>query len=94
MSGLIQHHIIKPAETFVPPALFRGDGIRTHGGIAPTQPFQDCTLNLSDTPLLIYQGFRFSCSICAHILIHQVYLLLLILMMALHVRMYLTLLWN
>ena len=27
----------------------RGDGIRTHGGIAPTQPFQDCTLNLSDT---------------------------------------------
>ena len=28
-----------------------GDGeIRTHGGIAPTQPFQDCTLNRSDTP--------------------------------------------
>ncbi len=27
-----------------------GDGeIRTHGGIAPTQPFQDCTLNRSDT---------------------------------------------
>ena len=32
-------------------ALFRGDGIRTHGRIAPTQPFQDCTLNRSDTPL-------------------------------------------
>ena len=29
----------------------RGDGIRTHGGIAPTQPFQDCTINRSDTPL-------------------------------------------
>ena len=32
---------------------YRGDGIRTHGGIAPTQPFQDCTLNLSDTPLCL-----------------------------------------
>ena len=49
--GSHPHPIIKPAETFVPPVLFRGDGIRTHGGIAPTQPFQDCTLNLSDTPL-------------------------------------------
>ena len=31
----------------------RGDGIRTHGRIAPTQPFQDCTLNRSDTPLRV-----------------------------------------
>ena len=46
-------------------ALFRGDGIRTHGGIAPTQPFQDCTLNRSDTPLSIFNDFSFSCSICA-----------------------------
>lgn len=39
-----------------PDRLFRGDGIRTHGGIAPTQPFQDCTLNLSDTPLYFLGG--------------------------------------
>ena len=29
----------------------REEGIRTPGGIAPTQPFQDCTLNHSDTSL-------------------------------------------
>ena len=40
--------------------LFRGDGIRTHGGIAPTQPFQDCTLNLSDTPLFEVYSRLFS----------------------------------
>ena len=45
------HPKIKRARLLCLPALFRGDGIRTHGGIAPTQPFQDCTLNLSDTPL-------------------------------------------
>ena len=33
---------------------YRGDGIRTHGGLAPTQPFQDCTLNRSDTPLCFF----------------------------------------
>ncbi len=45
---------IKTDKTKVYPFLYRGDGIRTHGGIAPTQPFQDCTLNLSDTPLWVY----------------------------------------
>lgn len=31
-----------------------GDGeIRTHGGVTPTQPFQDCTLSRSDTSPLI-----------------------------------------
>ena len=29
----------------------REEGIRTPGGIAPTQPFQDCTLSHSDTSL-------------------------------------------
>ena len=31
----------------------REEGIRTPGGIAPTQPFQDCTLSRSDTSLYI-----------------------------------------
>ena len=57
--------IIKTDKTKVYPFLYRGDGIRTHGGIAPTQPFQDCTLNLSDTPLSVYKGFSFLCSFCA-----------------------------
>lgn len=41
----------------------RGDGIRTHGGLALTQPFQDCTLNRSDTPLGFNKYFRYSTSI-------------------------------
>ena len=33
----------------------------------PTQPFQDCTLNRSDTSLYILLSFSFSCSICVQI---------------------------
>ena len=35
----------------------REEGIRTPGGIAPTQPFQDCTLSHSDTSLYIIIEF-------------------------------------
>ena len=31
----------------------RDEGIRTLGGVAPAQSFQDCTLNHSDTSLSI-----------------------------------------
>ena len=33
--------------------LFREDGIRTHGEVTLTQPFQDCTLSRSDTSLYL-----------------------------------------
>ena len=56
--------------------LYRGDGIRTHGGIAPTQPFQDCTLNLSDTPLFdffqIYYKIRKQSSLKFKILLSNI----------------------
>ena len=42
---------IKPSLALPGSALFRGDEIRTHGGVAPTRPFQDRTINHSDTPL-------------------------------------------
>lgn len=42
-----------------------GDGeIRTHGGIAPTQPFQDCTLNLSDTSPHVSVKYYYIINIC------------------------------
>ena len=37
----------------------REEGIRTPGGIAPTQPFQDCTLSHSDTSLCYNYCFLF-----------------------------------
>ncbi len=58
LCGFVRHSIQnKQTIPYGIVCLFRGDGIRTHGGIAPTQPFQDCTLNHSDTPLWFFTCF-------------------------------------
>ena len=35
-----------------------GGGIRTPGGVAPTQPFQGCTIDHSDTPPVVVAPVR------------------------------------